>query len=251
MRARALHWVLGLPLQSSPKFVLLVLVLLGDDQGVSYPSQRWLARAVGRNAKTVRAALAELRQLKLLTWRMRRIGANAFTSNVYVVAVPPAVMAGRELGQGARRPASLVPGGGFTTGQQQQTDSPVLYQRDNGGAFVFPEGLGDQERAQIARMLSTDRRVGQQILDELAARMNAGGVRAPMRYAMGLIKKHRDGEFAPDRGLRVAGERLASEGTPASDAGSVDRRRDMASAVAALTAQKVVPLRSKREPPRS
>jgi hypothetical protein len=248
VRLRALHWVLQQRIRSSPKFVLLVLALLGDDEGASYPSQAWLARATGRDLKTVRAALAELRALKLVSTRSRRRNLQGFTSNEYVVRIPTEALRGSRPGRHARKPEGMAPGDGGAMGQQQRTDIPVPHQRDNtAGEVVFPEGLREAEIQSIARALPKDARAAQQILDELAARMGRGAVRSPVRYAMNLISRSYAGEFVPDLGLRIAGERLAN--LPASTASAPGtnadaRQKPVKALVAELAAKKVVPMAS-------
>lgn len=133
-------------------------------------------------------------------------------------------------------------------GQQQRTDIPVPHQRDNtAGEVVFPEGLREAEIQSIARALPKDARAAQQILDELAARMGRGAVRSPVRYAMNLISRSYAGEFVPDLGLRIAGERLAN--LPASTASAPGtnadaRQKPVKALVAELAAKKVVPMAS-------
>ena len=253
MRLRALHWVLQQPLRSSPKFVLLVLALLGDDEGASFPSQSWLARATGRDIKTVRAALAELRRLKLVSARSRRRNLQGFTSNQYVVRIPTEALRGSRVGRHARKLEGMVPGDGGAMGQQQRTDIPVPHPIDNnGGEVVYPEGLREAEIQSIARSLPSDRRAAQQILDELAARMARGAVRSPVRYAMNLISRSYAGEFVPDLGLRIAGERLANlpEASSAEPGQSTDAHQTAVKAlVAELAAKKVVPMPSTSKRP--
>ncbi len=255
MRLRALHWVLNQPLRSSPKFVLLVLALLGDDDGVAYPSQAWLARATGRDIKTVRAALAELKSLKLLTSRSRRRAGQGFTSNVYCLRIPMEALQGNRPGHHAPRQGALRPRDGGTMGYQQQTDIEVQQQKDNTARaapreavqdVVLPKGLSEKEAASIARALPRKAAVAQQIVDELAARMARGEVRSPVRYALNLIARHYGGEFIPDLGLRVAGERLAQPAAREGEPAAADRSKQLSEVLHGLTAQKVISMPSRK-----
>jgi hypothetical protein len=239
-----LHWVLSLPIPSTEKFVLLALALLADDMGKCYPSQAWVARATGRTLKTVRAALAGLRERQLVVSMPRRTNSRGYTSNMYLVVVPPEVARGSSSGSGARARGKSSAPDGVTTGQLQQTDIRYSYKKDNSQAepFVFAKEIPEQDRQQILRALPADRAIAQQILDEVAARLATGGVRSPMRYALGLIQRQRVGGFVPDKGLRVAGNRLVEDDTAIHEA-EVDRSTEIANALAGLANAKVVQLR--------
>lgn len=240
-----LHWVLSLPIPSTEKFVLLVIALLADDMGRCYPSQAWIARMTGRTLKTVRAALAGLRTRQLVTWMPRRTNARGYTSNLYVVMVPAEVVRGSISGTGSRRGGQSLPADAVTTGQLQQTDIGCSHKGDNTAArtLVFANEIPEGDREKILRALPPGRAVAQQILDEVAARMKAGGVRSPLRYALGLIQRHKAGEFIPDKGLRVSGERLVNESVVETDVAAADRSAEVAREIASLAASKVVQLR--------
>jgi hypothetical protein len=244
VRMTVLHWVLNLSLPSTEKFVLLVLAMLGDDMGRCYPSQAYVSRATGRTLKTVRGALAGLKERQLVVTMPRRTNSRGYTSNMYVVMVPPEVARGSSSGSGVRAQEKPSARDGVTTGQLQQTDIRYSYKKDNRSPdqFVFANEISDEDRQQILRALPNDRVVAQQILDEVAARMASGGVRSPVRYALGLIQRHRAGGFVPDKGLRVAGNRLVDEAAGANQ-GAVDRSSELANAIAGLADAKVVQLR--------
>ncbi len=244
VRMTVLHWVFSLPIPSTEKFVLLSLALLADDMGKCYPSQAWVARATGRTLKTVRAALAGLRERQLVVSMPRRTNSRGYTSNMYLVVVPPEVARGSSSGSGARAHGTSAAPDGVTTGQQQQTDIRYSYKKDNRDldAFVFAKEIPEADRQQILRALPPDRAVAQQILDEAAARLASGGVRSPVRYVLGLIQRQRAGGFVPDKGLRVAGNRLVDE-TAAGEQPSCDRSAEVANALAGLAGAKVIQLR--------
>lgn len=244
VRMTVLHWVLSLPIPSTEKFVLLALALLADDMGKCYPSQAWVARATGRTLKTVRAALAGLRERQLVVSMPRRTNSRGYTSNMYVVVVPPEVARGSSTGSGARAQGKSVAPDEVTTGHQQQTDIRYSYKKDNRHPepFVFAKEIPEQDRQQILRALPADRAIAQQILDEVTARLAAGGVRSPVRYALGLIQRQRAGGFVPDKGLRVAGNRLVEDDAMSQQA-KADRSSEIASALAGLANAKVVQLR--------
>lgn len=244
MRLTVLHWVLGLPIPSTEKFVLFVLALLGDDAGRSYPSQAYVSRGTSRTLKTVRAALAYLREHQLLLVVPRRTNRRGYTSNMYVVLAPPEVMRGSSSGSGARALGKSLPRDGVITGHQQQTDIRYSQKKDNRepNPFVFAKEIPEADQQQILRALPADRAIAQQILDEVAARLAAGGVRSPLRYALGLIQRQKAGGFVPDKGLRIAGNRLVDETADGKD-DEKDRSAEISQTIAGLTNAKVIQLR--------
>jgi hypothetical protein len=85
--------------------------------------------------------------------------------------------------------------------------NPLLAVVD-GGELIFPEQMLPDER-QAARVLLRpcgDR--AQSLLDELAGRLQMGGVRSsPVAYLRGLIARADAGSFVPELGPRVAAAR--------------------------------------------
>lgn len=78
-----------------------------------------------------------------------------------------------------------------------------------GGELIFPEPLLPEERAAARRLLRDCGDQAQALLDELAGRLRARGVRSsPIAYLRGLIARATAGSFVPELGLRVAAQRL-------------------------------------------
>jgi hypothetical protein len=73
----------------------------------------------------------------------------------------------------------------------------------------YPKRLSPSERADAQRRLARfPPELAQQLLDELAARLNAGTVRiSPLVYLAGLIKRANAGKFVPEAALHVADAR--------------------------------------------
>lgn len=57
----------------------------GTGAGYCWPSETWLAKAIGKSERTVRRCLVILSKLGLLTWRRRLTKGGAWTSNLYQV----------------------------------------------------------------------------------------------------------------------------------------------------------------------
>jgi hypothetical protein len=57
----------------------------GRGSAYCWPSEAWLAKAIGRSERTVRRCLTILSKAGLLTWRRRSTKGGAWTSNLYQV----------------------------------------------------------------------------------------------------------------------------------------------------------------------
>jgi len=78
-----------------------------------------------------------------------------------------------------------------------------------GGDLIFPDRMLPQERAAARMLLQPCADQAQALLDELAGRLQAEGVRgSPVAYLRGLIARAQEGTFIPELGLAVAAERL-------------------------------------------
>lgn len=75
-----------------------------------------------------------------------------------------------------------------------------------GAELCYPTGLSDTETTAASERLSAlPVEIAQQLLDELAARMRAGGIRlGPLAYLNGLIRRARAGNFRPAGAYCVA-----------------------------------------------
>ena len=92
-------------------------------------------------------------------------------------------------------------------GDEQRTD-PADAESGSGAhsKLKYPKGLLPSERADAQRRLTRlSPKLAQQLLDELAARLNAGTIRiSPLVYLAGLIRRANSGTFVPEAGLHVA-----------------------------------------------
>jgi len=81
-----------------------------------------------------------------------------------------------------------------------------------GDGLIFPDALIPDERAAARRMLAQCPAHAQALLDELSARMQARAIRTgPIAYLRGLVKRAEAGDFVPELGPRIAGERRRRE----------------------------------------
>lgn len=77
-----------------------------------------------------------------------------------------------------------------------------------GGDLIFPDQMLVQECAAARMLLGSCSEQAQALLDELAGRLQANGVRgSPVAYLRGLIARAQAGTFIPEIGIAVAAER--------------------------------------------
>ena len=77
-----------------------------------------------------------------------------------------------------------------------------------GGDWVFPEGLSREEQSAAVALAGRCPGEAQALLDELAARMRAGGVQtSPIAYLRGMVTRAEAGRFVPALAEQVAAAR--------------------------------------------
>lgn len=210
----------------------LVLVKLGDnsnDLGFSFPSIRLVARLCEVDERTVQRCIRRLERLGLLSVQPRFVDGRQ-TSNGYQLACPPPNQSS-DFGSGNLPPR----GGPPPTGVPQVTPPPLSGKSARDGTnvtqttsepsfvneppqqppaddqlrhFEMPDGLNEEERHSArSRIQVLPKDVGQTVLDELAARIESGEVRNPLRYLSTLIECAQAGTFIPDLSFRYRKEK--------------------------------------------
>ena len=90
-------------------------------------------------------------------------------------------------------------------GTSHEANAPSL---PSGGELIFPERMPPEEREAARRLLCRSAEQAQVLLDELAGRLQANGVRSsPVAYLRGLINRAAAGSFVPELAPRIAAER--------------------------------------------
>jgi hypothetical protein len=110
--------------------------------------------------------------------------------------------------------------------------APPDGERGGGCRFCFPEGTSSTQREaltqQLAGLADND---AQQILDELAGRMESSHIRDPVRYCAGLVKRFRRSQFRLESGREVARRRQEEQrrqAAPTVHAGATETPGDRA-----------------------
>lgn len=237
----ARDWALAQSLAPGPKFVLVILADAADDQGVCWPRISTVANKVGVSRRTVQRAIQYLAQRKLITVEPRLRPDGSSSSNQYCLNLKEGVNLSPSRDKLTPLPDATVThpchqchGEGDTgvtplTERRTEREPPLPPQEpkpkvkssspDRGGGdfseLHWPKDLLPPERERVKEMIGAlDTPLGQQVLDEWAAIIAAGDIRAsPLGCLRTLIKRAQEGKFTPERGLRIAQARLAKRRT--------------------------------------
>ena len=222
MSIRAMTWAWQAPLPPAPKFVLLALADIADDEGVCWPGHRSLAAKCSVTIRTVQRIIAGLEASGLLLVEPRYRNDGSRSSNQYRLPIetPPDK---RSWGGVAsdRGPTTVVtwpPDTGVVSrtttepsldsqqpGEQVSSARVVVEQPD----LEFPASLTPSQRAGLQISLAAlPRPTAQLIIDELRGRMQIGPVKNPLGYCAALLRRSRSNTFTPELAYAVADARL-------------------------------------------
>jgi len=237
MSLKVMHWAWSLALPPTPKIVLLALADEANDDGYTFPSVAYLARKCSLGDRTVQRVLRKLARDRYVCVEHRFRRDRARTSNGYRLAInDPPSNCHPPPGNGDTGVVTSVTGGrcqpchqGGVSGDGGTTTTypcidpipqqPPVYRATGSAAtsgsagreppfLCFPKGISRTQQPALARQLTAlANDDAQQILDELAGRMNATQVRDPMRYCARLVERFKRGEFRLELGQVVARKR--------------------------------------------
>ena len=216
-------WAWTVRLQPTGKIVLLALADEANDAGFCFPSHEHLARKCELGERTVRRMIKLLAARNYLSIERRFNKNRSCTSNGYRLAIGPLVkLTGHPVTGDQVRGFPVTRGG--VTGDQVTTTEPCLYpklpppvpsgegeiQERCGGELCYPKAMTKVQMQALRNHLAglTDQDA-QQVLDELAGRMNSTQVRNPIRYCVALVSRLKRGEFTAELGLQIAERRRA------------------------------------------
>ena len=238
----AREWVLCQDLAPVHKLVLVVLGDAADDQGLCWPRVSTVAEKVGVSTRTVQRALHYLVRRKMITVEPRMRSDGSSSSNLYRLRIresanlppppdrmtphhdkltPPPVFPvthprHRCQGEGDTRVTPLTE---RRTEREPPPRKPVPKVEpktpDRGSGKVidlhYPKNLLSSERIRAEGMIrAVDPPLNQQVLDEWAGIIAAGGIRSsPLGCLRALIQHAKEGTFTQERGLRIAQARQA------------------------------------------
>jgi hypothetical protein len=234
MSLKVMSWAWTIALAPTPKLVLMALADEADDRGFCFPSQRRIAGKCNITERSVRRMIGVLTS-KHYVAVVQRFHKRARTSNGYQLAidhprtncpgVPDTAIRGDRTalsgGSGQRCPAPPDNAVRVTTTYplydpkqplQRSHDAipPDVRSRSGRSDLCFPKASSLAQRQALAQQL-IGLSVGsaQQVLDELAGRMEATGVRNAVGYCARLVERLKRGEFQLEAGIAVARKRQA------------------------------------------
>ena len=218
-------WAWQAPLPPGPKFVLLALADIADDEGVCWPGQRSLARKCSLTIRTVQRMLSGLENsgLLLIEPRFRNDGSRSSNQYRLPIETPHDKLSwGGDTGdRGPTTPVTWPPDTGVvartTTEPSLDTllpdepvaSAPVVVEQPD---LDFPVGLTPSQRTELRiRLRALPRLTAQRVVDELAGRMQIGQVKNPLGYCGTLMRRARSHTFTPELAFAVADARLQRE----------------------------------------
>jgi hypothetical protein len=226
MSIRAMNWAWQVPLPPAPKLVLLALADIADDGGTCWPGLNAIAGKCSITTRTVQRIIAALDDQSLLLIEPRYRADGSRTSNRYRLPLDtPHDKLSPGGGADVRGATTPVSWGGDTGVVARTTTEPSIdpplppsivgarqYEVAGGGGgdFIFPQGSNPAQCAALrARVTTLSGERAQQILDELAGRMQVSEVKNPIRYCATLVQRAQRGRFVPELALKIAEQRQA------------------------------------------
>ena len=217
-----MNWAWLMFLSPTQKLVLMALADAADDEGVCWPSIATIARKCSISERTAQRIVAELIRSGLLNAQARYKSDGSRTSNKYKLSLrtahdklsPPSVaIVASPRHEGAAPPDNGVV---VTTNitiikplpPEEKTAEVGAFDVAGGGDFEFyyPKELTPKERELAkSQLASIELSQAQEILDELAARLNTNSIKSsPLAYLRSLITRSQAGQFTPEAGVRIA-----------------------------------------------
>jgi hypothetical protein len=237
MSIRAMNWAWSQRTGSpSAKVVLMKLADYADDGGFAFPSVARIAMQCEMSERTVQRHLRALEAHHFLTCQARRRPDGSPATNAYLLSLP--IADDRAAGGGVNLSPAPQRQRGTSAGGVKASDSAGEDRRAGGDMavtqttrqpshnhhhqppparcgqpdLVAPDKLPIADRAEALRRVRRFKPdLGQQLLDELAARMAVADIQNPLRYLSSLTRAATQGRFAPDLARGVAAQRASQE----------------------------------------
>ena len=214
-------------LQSTIKFVLVVLGDAANEGGVCWPRIATIAEKVGTSTRTVQRSLQLLVRRGLITVAQRYRSDGSHSSNQYRLHLDRGVSVSPPPDRGDTtpgRPRQGAPDTGVIPGTIRGThiESPQPHRTESGSPaggggehseLYFPKDLLPAERTRACSLIDgLDATLAQQVLDEWSGIIAAGAIRtSALGCLRALIQRAQAGSFTPERALRVAQARVARQ----------------------------------------
>lgn len=219
MSIRLMDQVLNLHLPPAEKLVLVALADYADQSGYCFPRVSLLASRASISERGIQRILSKLEKRGLIIRQPRYRSDGGQTSSGYTILPglgganlsPPPFdrLPDTPRGVSEGSPPGVSPVTPLTT-KEPISKNHHHHNSSDGDELLFPRSLSDEERGTARQMLDgLPADLTQMLLDELAGRIAAGGIRSSrIGYLRTLIARAREGSFVPEVGLSVASRRM-------------------------------------------
>ena len=217
-----MNWAWTLPLRPTTKLVLMSLSDTADDNGVCFPSVKYIATRCNISVRHTRREMKNLAEKDLLLAENRRRKDGSQTSNLYHLNLDISqsdILSLSKKTEGHPRPkvVTSVPAHDDRDDSPLTTIEPSIKQTTTTTdipSLKWPPALSQADRSSIEKIV-----VGipnddvQEILDEIAGKL--GSIKSPVSYVFTLIKKHKEGTFVSASSNSVVSKREMKDATEA------------------------------------
>lgn len=209
--------VLEMPLRPAEKLSLLVLADLANERGLCWPSLSYVSERASVSVRNLERIIESLEGQGLLRRQQRfQDGRPARTAFLVLPEKEssPALSPAGESGGGDTSGGTGKSGAGAA---EAASSSNQTNPHHHGGGWIFPKSLSEAERCGAEKLLEgLSRDDAQSVLDELAGRIAAGGIRSSrLAYLRSLVARARAGQFIPELAHQVAEQRAIPAAAPA------------------------------------
>ena len=217
-----MNWAWTLPLRPTTKLVLMSLSDTADDDGVCFPSVKYIARRCGISTRHTRREMKKLADKNLLIAEKRRRNDGSQTSNLYRLNLDISqsdILSPRKNTEGhPRQPVMTpIPPGRDTHVTPLTTIEPSIKPTTTTPEIVvlnWPAGLSQVDRSSSEKIaVGVPLDVVQKMLDEIAEKLKS--IKSPVSYVFTLIKKHKAGTFVSASSNSVVAKRETKDATEA------------------------------------
>lgn len=208
--------VLELPLRPAEKLSLLVLADMANERGICWPSLSYVSARASVSVRSLERIIESLEGQGLLRQQQRFQDGRPARTAFLVLPEKEGGSALSPVGEKEVGEASGGTGGSDLGGASALSSSEKSNHHHNGVRWIFPKSLSEAERCAAARLLEDiSRDEGQLVLDELAGRIAAGGIRSSrLAYLRTLVARARAGQFIPELAHQVAEQRAIPAAAP-------------------------------------
>jgi len=222
MSIKYMNWAWTLPLKPTTKLVLMSLSDTADDDGVCFPSVKYIATRCNISVRHTRREMKKLAEKDLLLAENRRRKDGSQTSNLYRLnldtppsdILSPSKKAERHLCPKVVTPVPVHNDRGVTPLTTIEPSIKPTTTTKESTSLKWPTALSQADRSSIEKIVvGVPSDVVQEVLDEISEKL--GSIKSPVSYVFTLIKKHKEGTFISASSNSVVSKREIKDATEA------------------------------------